>query len=120
MQVRWSLGWGSTDPHVPRTISLKVDSENGPITLDQWCSDGLGPFPFRVLGAELEPDGACTAAAAVTAGSDGSGGVLLRAAGNGRVDTVRGLLRIGITDGGAGTLRPLLAAGLASSAQEQP
>lgn len=119
MQVRWSLGWGSTDPHLPRAISLKVDSESGPITPEQWRNDGLGPFPFRVLGAELEPDGSGTAAAVATPASDGSGGVLLRAAGSGAVDTVRGLLRIGIADGGAGALRPLLAAGVADGAREE-
>lgn len=120
MQVRWLLGWGSMAPDVARTISLKVDSESGPITLEQWRSDGLGPFPFRVLGIELEPNCGGAAGAAVIVSSNANGDVLLRAAENGPVDTVRGVLLIGITDGGAGTLRPLLAAALAGSVQEQP
>jgi hypothetical protein len=114
MEVYWSLSWGSMDPRSVRQITLRVDSEGGPITMQDWQDDGLGTFPFRIVGAELEPEGA----AAVGIGSDEQGGVLLRLKGDPAPATVRGTLNIRPVSEGARSLRPLLAAGLVESAKE--
>lgn len=109
MQIRWSLAWGAAPRSQPRRISLGVDSESGSISFTQWRDDGLGPFPFRVLGAGVEHgDGG----ARVRIASDDDGEILLHAVGHDPIDAVEGVLRIGLTAGSAMTLRPVLAAGL--------
>jgi hypothetical protein len=118
LQVQWSLEWGSADPGAPRTISLGVDSESGPITLLQWHSDRLGTFPFRVLDAAIESEGENAAGVSVVIESDRNGAVLLRTCGIGPSGALRGMLRIGQATSGAGALRPVLAAGLADIATE--
>lgn len=114
MEVHWSLAWGATDPDAVRQIMLRVDSESGPISMQDWQGDGLGTFPFRVVGAGLEPE----AEATVGIGSDEQGGVVLRLKGDRAPATVRGTLKIRFAPEAAGILRPLLAAGLAQTAKE--
>jgi hypothetical protein len=82
--------------------------------MKDWQADGLGTFPFRVVGAGLEPE----AAATVGIGSDEQGGVVLRMKGDRAPVTVRGTLKIRFAPEAAGTLRPLLAAGLAESVRK--
>lgn len=110
MQVEWVLEWGSADPSAPRSISLKVDSESGPISLPQWGEDGLGTFPFRLLDAavHVEADGAARVAIAPESSDDA--GVVLRPSGDGPDGAIRGVFRIGRSAGDVGTLRPVLAA----------
>jgi hypothetical protein len=112
MQIRWSLDWGAAPHSLPRKISLGVDSESGSISLQQWRDDGLGPFPFRVLGAEIDPGGDNGRSARVRIASNDDGEILLHAVGNGPVDAVAGVLRIRLATGKAVTLRPVLVAGL--------
>lgn len=119
MQVRWLLGWGSFDQSIPRKISLKVDSEGGPITLQQWRNEGLGKFPFHVLDAAIEPADEDAAEATLEIDRDGDGDVLVRSCGNGLIGELRGVLRIGLTVGGPGAVRPVIAASLANTDSEQ-
>lgn len=113
IELRWSLCWGSAEPHVSRKISLSVDSESGPITLQQWSEDGLGAFPFQLLDAMLERKDGDSAARQVEIRSDGESELLLHVAADGPIDTVTGVLCIARAAGGAGALRPVLAAALA-------
>lgn len=46
--MKWCLRWGMAQPNIPREITVSVDSEAGPITLDTWSENGLGVFPFRL------------------------------------------------------------------------
>jgi len=114
MEVHWALVWGTMNPQAVRRITLQVDSESGPMAMQDWQADGLGTFPFRVAGAGLEPE----AAAIVDIGSEEQGGVVLRLKGDRAPVTVRGTLKIHFAPGAAGTLRPLLMAGLAESVRE--
>lgn len=119
MEVRWTLRLSSADRDVSRKISLNVDSESGPITLRQWREDGLGLFPFRILSAELEHGSEDATGAAAEIVDRGDGEIVLRIIGDGATDAVSGILRIGLT-GGAGTLRPVLVAGLVDTDAGNP
>lgn len=118
--VRWCLRWGSADRGLPRKISLNVDSESGPITLQNWGEDGLGAFPFLLDGLEIDSKSKGASGACAEATRDCSGDILVRAVGDGVIDEVRGLLRIVIVGGGAGMLRPVLVAGLVHIDAENP
>lgn len=119
MQVQWSLDWGEADRSRPREITLSVDSESGSITPQQWSGDGLGPFPFRVLEAELHADHENASGVTIEIGSSSGGAVILRSVGEGHsVDTVKGVLRIGLAAGRTGTLRPVLVARLVDTDSE--
>jgi hypothetical protein len=115
IEVRWSLRWGSADRLVPRRISVRVDSENGPIGASEWRDDGLGTFPFRISNADLAQDGQPGARAAVRIESDEKGGILLRAKINTTVAEVSGTLRIGFASEESKMLRPVLDVGLAEA-----
>ena len=112
MQILWSLDWGAAPHSIPRKISLGVDSESGSISLQQWRDDGLGPFPFGVLEAGIDPGSDDGLGARVRITRNGDGEVLLHSVGNDPVDSVAGVLRIGLAAGNAVTLRPVLMAGL--------
>lgn len=118
IEVSWLLMWGSADHSVPRRISLRVDSESGPITLQEWHDEGLGAFPFRVLNAELEQDTRFGAATAVRIGNDEIGGILLESTGQAAISDVKGTLRIGFVSDAARVLRPTLAAKLMETGKE--
>lgn len=46
--IKWCLSWGTVQPKETREITVAVDSEAGPITVDTWSESGLGTFPFRL------------------------------------------------------------------------
>lgn len=119
MQVQWSLEWGSASPAVRRAISLKVDSESGPISLQQWGEDGLGAFPFRVLDAAIEQETDGAAGVAVEIDRVENGSVFLRPLGKELVGTVRGVLRVELIAVRAGILRPVLVADVFDATQEE-
>ena len=97
---------------------MKVDSESGPISLQQWAGDGLGTFPFRVTGAMIALDCEDPGAAAVEIDSDCEDGVVLRISGDAPVDALTGVLLIGLPSGDPGALRPVLSASLIDSISE--
>jgi hypothetical protein len=118
MQVFWSLVWGSAEQVTGRRITLGVDSENGSIMMRDWQEGGLGPFPFRVVGAELMKE-AGYMAGEVRIGSDEQGGVLLELQKGNAPAAVRGMLTIRHSPQAAGTLRPVLLADVVGSSVEK-
>jgi hypothetical protein len=118
MQINWSLVWGSTDHLIPRSITVRVDSESGPINAQEWQKDGLGLFPFRVVDAELDQDAAAVAGAEVHICSDETGGVVLQATGHATDGQVTGKLHIRFISDAGRTLRPVLAAGLMENGKQ--
>lgn len=117
LRIRWALDWGAAPCSVPRRISLSVDSESGSISLQQWCDDGLGSLPFRVLGADIEEESGKDDDARVRIASSDDAEVFLHAACEGPVDRVAGVLRIGLPAGETVALRPVLVAGLVETAE---
>jgi hypothetical protein len=117
MEVDWQLGWGNVDRGASRRIAVCVDSETGPITAAGWLEDGLGAFPFRVVGAVLSGGGAGSGAE-VTTENDEAGGILLRVTGNAAVGRLVGTLVVGYVSDTARTLRPALVAGVVQAAKE--
>lgn len=116
LEVDWSLAWGATDQSMPRQITVRVDSESGPISAQEWRDDGLGTFPFRVIDGSLASVPA-EGAEPVLIGGDRAGGVLLRLAGHKAVKHVQGTLVLGFASDAARTLRPVLTVGLAQPAR---
>lgn len=118
MQVRWTLEWGSADPSLGRKISVKIDSESGPISMRQWLDDGLGKFPFTVTGAAVLDDEDNASSASVECDTDCEDGLILRAFGDAPAEALAGVLLIGVRSGDTGALRPSLSASLLESVEE--
>lgn len=112
MIIRWSLGWGAAEPSIPREINIRVDSEAGHITASEWLQDGLGQFPFRITGAELESPEPLREQFSIEMTSNVSDGIHVHAKHPTPAATATGMLRIEFTTRVGRTLRPVLAVGL--------
>ncbi len=110
LSVRWSLEWGSADMSAPRKICIRIDSESGPISLQQWLDDGLGKFPFHVASAAVQFVDQAPGAAKIVLDIDCDDGVKLRNPEGCNVDTLAGVLMIKLSGGELGALRPVLSA----------
>lgn len=104
--MKWCLRWGMVQPDMPREITVSVDSEAGPITVDTWFENGLGTFPFR-----LESPRISTASPSVKSmGIAGGTGVRIRI-GNASVQpglVLEGELHVRMTESGGKLLRPVI------------
>lgn len=116
MEVDWSLVWGTADRSVPRQITVRVDSESGSVSAQEWREDGLGTFPFRVVDGSLASSPAGDREL-VALGGDGAGGALLRPVSGAAVEIVQGTVVVGFATEAARSLRAVLSVGLAVPAK---
>ena len=108
--VYWSLVWGDANPSSVRVIDLRVDSEAGTITGNQWTDDALGDFPFRIGDCRIESRGAVTKLVAHSY-------VRIQATATQPPASVTGHLRIHIAAPSGSTLCPALHVSLAETAE---
>ncbi|WP_158703157.1 hypothetical protein [Pseudomonas chlororaphis] len=110
IMVYWSLAWGTISPSIDRVIDLRIDSEAGPITRDQWGEDDLGKFPFQI--GECRTESTDAVMQLVT-----DFNVRIQATAVSPPVVVAGQVRIDITTLSGGTLRPTLHVGLAEATE---
>ena len=93
-------------PSVEREITVSVDSEAGPITLDAWLESGLGAFPFRLESPQIS---STTPSVKITAIEDGT--VIKFAIGAASLQPgliLEGTLHVGLAESGGKLLRPVI------------
>lgn len=104
--MKWCLRWGTMSPSVAREITVSVDSEAGPITLDAWLESGLGAFPFRLESPQIS---STTPSVKIAAIEDGT--VIKFAIGAASLQPgliLEGVLNVGLAESGGKLLRPVV------------